>query len=69
MSTRPSSFIVFVTIGVVVWLAVTAAAVLLILQAPGDNSGLAVGLFLIWVLLIVFAVFSRLTEHVGGGPR
>lgn len=63
------SLVLFTVVGVVLWLAVTAIALLYVLEAPGERLGLAVGLVLCWVLLAILAALSRFTEHIGRGPR
>lgn len=66
---RPRSALFFLAVGVVLWTVITAASLVTIVVTPGDHSGLALGLLLIWVVLIVFAAFARVTEHIGGRPR
>lgn len=47
------------------WVVVTVAAAVTVIQAPGDNVALAIGLILIWVVLVAFAAMSRVTERIG----
>jgi membrane protein DedA with SNARE-associated domain len=66
---KPRSYLLFVWVGVALWLVVTVASVVVVIQSPGEHVELAVTLALIWVLLLGLAAFSRLTERTGHGPR
>ena len=66
---RPSSAAILVVVGVAAWTVVTAAALIEVVQAPAEHLDLALGILLIWVVLIVFAAFSRVTEAIGRGPH
>lgn len=61
---RPRSALFFLGAGVVLWTVVTAASLVTMVATPGDHSGLALGLLMIWVVLIVFAALARVTEHI-----
>jgi hypothetical protein len=65
MHSKPGSLPVFVVAGGVLWVVVTIAAAVSVIQAPGDNVGLAIGLILMWVVLVAFAVMSQVTEWIG----
>ncbi len=66
MNIKPVKVPIFIVIGVILWLAVTVAMIGVVLQSPAEHVDLAIGLVLIWILLLVFAAASRLTERIGG---
>lgn len=65
----PRSYRIVVRAAMVVWGIVTCVALVTIIQAPSDHVDLALGLVLIWIALIAFAAFSRLTESLGRKRR
>ena len=65
MDARPRSVAIFLVLGAVVWGAVTIAGLAVIVPAPAENTGLAIGLALLWLGLIAFAAMERWT----GGRR
>lgn len=69
LNMKPRWVKLFVWVGVVLWLVVTAAALALVIQSPREHLDLALGVFLIWVVLVVFAAFARVTEYIGPGHR
>ena len=60
------TFLLFVWTGSILWLLVTVTALLEVARSPSDHVGLALGLLAIWLLLVVFAALTRLTENIGG---
>jgi hypothetical protein len=62
---KPRSALVFIWVGAVLWLLVTVGVLIVVIQSPDEHSGLALGLFLIWVALIAFVAFARVTDYLG----
>ncbi len=61
MRARPIGVPIFIVLGMVVWGAVTIGALAVIVPAPAENAGLAMGLALMWSAFIAFAVIERWT--------
>ena len=69
MHVRPPSVPIFILVGALVWLVVTVAAVVSVIQAPAENAGLGIGIALLWVALLVFAGVERWTGGRGRSIR
>ena len=69
MDVQPRSFLIFLVGGVVAWILVTAAVLVEVIQSPAEHLELALGILLIWVVLVIFAAFSRVTEYRGRRPH
>ena len=61
MNARPRSFQIFLVVGTVVWVVLTIAAAVAVIQSPEKNAGLGLGLVLIWVVLLAYAGVERWT--------
>ena len=64
MNMRPRSLPIFVVVGAVVWILVTVAVLIDVIQSPGEHVDLAIGVFLLWVAILVLVAMGRLTEHI-----
>lgn len=61
MQARPPGVRIFIILGGIVWIGVTIAAVVSVINAPAENVGLAIGIGLIWLVLLAFAAVERWT--------
>ena len=61
MQARPPGVPIFIILGAIVWIGVTIAAVVSVIQAPAENIGLAIGIVLIWLVVLAFAAIERWT--------
>ncbi|HYM82812.1 MAG TPA: hypothetical protein VEY67_01500 [Candidatus Dormibacteraeota bacterium] len=64
LNARPWGVLIFIVVGVALWLIVTVAALAEVVRAPAENVGLAVFLALIWITLIVMAAMSRFSRRL-----
>ncbi len=55
---------VFIVVGTALWLIVTGVVLVEVVETPGEHGDLALGLLAIWVLLLVLALGSRVTERL-----
>ena len=62
MNRSPANLFIVVATGL--WLLVTVVALVEVVGAPAEHRDLALGLLGIWVLLLVLALASRLTERL-----
>ncbi len=65
MHAKPIGVPISIVLFSVLWVVLTIAGIVVVVQAPAENAGLALGLALIWLALIVFMVVERWT----GGKR
>lgn len=70
MNAKPWAERVFILVAVPLWLIVTVASAVVVVQAPAENTGLAIGVILIWVAMLVFVAATWITRPGGpGGTR
>lgn len=62
MHLQPHRLVIWV--GAATWVVVTLAALSIVVAAPSEHVDLAVGLALVWAVLVGFAAFSRITERL-----
>ncbi len=65
MYAKPIGVPITIVLFSVLWVVLTIAGIVVVVQAPAENAGLALGWALIWLALIVFMVVERWT----GGKR
>lgn len=69
MNARPRGVPIFLVLGSGLWVALTIAVLAEIASAPAQHADLAIGLGLIWLALIAFAVVERWTGGRAPGGR
>lgn len=61
MQARPPGVPIFIILGAIVWIGITIAVVVSVIQSPAENVGMAIGIVLIWLVVLAFAVIERWT--------
>ena len=61
MQARPPGVPIFIILGAIVWIGITIAVVVSVIQSPAENVGMAIGIVLIWLVVLAFAIFERWT--------
>lgn len=61
MQARPPGVPIFIILGAIVWIGITIAVVVRVIQSPAENVGMAIGIVLIWLVVLAFAVIERWT--------
>ena len=61
MQARPPGVPIFIILGAIVWIGITIAVVVSVIQSPAENVGMAIGIVLIWLVVLAFVVIERWT--------